>query len=64
MSTQNIMVLLQLVKVLHPPQKFDRLPFSKSWTYGIEKYGVEVIFICMTSLPNFIKNLLITSEVK
>jgi hypothetical protein len=49
------MVPRWLVKVLHPPQKFVRPPFWNSWRYGIEKYGVEVIFNRMTSLLNFIK---------
>jgi hypothetical protein len=31
------------------------LAFWNGWSYGIKKYGVEVTFNGMTSLPNFIK---------
>jgi hypothetical protein len=49
------MVLRWLVHVLHPPQKFERPPFWYGCSYGIKKYGVEVIINGMTSLLNFIK---------
>jgi hypothetical protein len=49
------MVPRWVVQILHPPQKFERPPFCNGWRYGIKKYGVEVIFNGMTSLPNFIK---------
>jgi hypothetical protein len=52
---QNFMVPRLLVKVLHPPQKFERPPFLNGWRYGINKYGVEVCFNGMTSLLNIIK---------
>jgi hypothetical protein len=43
------------VQVLHPPQKFERPPFWNGVRNGINKYGVEVTFVGMTSLLNFIK---------
>jgi hypothetical protein len=54
-SIHNFMVPRWLVQVLHPPQKFERLPFWSAWRYEIKKYGVEVTFNGMTSLLNFIK---------
>jgi hypothetical protein len=41
---QNVMVLRRLVQVLHPPQKFERPPFSNGYSYGIKNYGVEAAF--------------------
>jgi hypothetical protein len=51
---KNFMVPRWLVQILHRPQKFERPPFWNGWRYGIKKYGVEVTFNGMTSLPYFI----------
>jgi hypothetical protein len=40
---------------LHASQKFELPPFWNGLSYGIKKYGVEVTFNGMTSIPNFIK---------
>jgi hypothetical protein len=45
-----------LVQVLHPPRKFEQLPFWNDWSYRIKNYDTEVTFNGMTSLSNFIKN--------
>jgi hypothetical protein len=44
-----------MIKVLYPPQKFERPPFWNSLSYGIKKYGVEVTFNGITFLPNFMQ---------
>jgi hypothetical protein len=54
-NIQNFTFPCWLVQVLHPSQKFVRLPFWNGWRYGINKYGVKVTFNGMTSLLNFIK---------
>jgi hypothetical protein len=54
-SKQNFMVPRWLLKVLHPPKKFERPPFWNGWRYGIKKYAVEVTFSGMTFLLNCIK---------
>jgi hypothetical protein len=42
------------VQVLHPPQKFESLPFWNGFSYGIKNYGIKVTFNGMTSLLNSI----------
>jgi hypothetical protein len=49
------MIPCLLVQVLHPPQKSERPPFWNRWTYGIKKYGVEVILNVKTLLLNLIQ---------
>jgi hypothetical protein len=56
-SIQNFMVPFLLVQVLHPSQKSECLPsWNNGWSYGIEKYVVEITFNGMTSLLNFMKS--------
>jgi hypothetical protein len=43
------------LQVLHPRQKFERLPFWNGCSYGIKNYGIEVIFNGTTFLINFTK---------
>jgi hypothetical protein len=51
-SMQNVMGLRWLVQVLHPPQKFSRLPIWNGWSYGIKNDGFKVTFVGMMSLRN------------
>jgi len=43
------------VKVLKPPQNFERPRFWNGSSYRIKNYGIEVIFNGMTSLQNLIQ---------
>jgi hypothetical protein len=46
-------VPLWFVQVSHEPKQPKRPLFWNGWSYGIKKYGVEVIFNDMTFLLNF-----------
>jgi hypothetical protein len=51
------------VQFLHPPQRFERLPFCNGCSYGVKNYGVEVTSNGKTSILNVIKKLPIGLEV-
>jgi hypothetical protein len=53
MRTQSFMVPRWLVQYLHPPQKFQSLPFLNGRSYRIRNNGIEVTFSGMILLRNF-----------